>query len=102
MNMSFFEGVVGVFWNKIEVVVAQHVNVPNASNLFTLKRLILCAMNFNSSLSGRTETKSGSASVQAWACLHASRGLVPRREPRAQLHPMNPSGAGESLVLPPR
>lgn len=35
-------------WNRIQVVVAQHYNVPNATELFTLKCLILCYVNFAS------------------------------------------------------
>ena len=48
--------------------------VPNATKLFTLKWLILCAVNFNSTnsffLSDGTETKNRGAGIQAWACLH--------------------------------
>ena len=83
MNMSFLRGWWEYFGTRQRWSSHNTVNVPNASNLFTLKRLILCAMNFNSSLSGRTETKSGSASVQAWACLHAQEGapaLAPPHE----------------------
>ena len=36
------------FWNKIEVVVYAIVNVPSATELYSLKWLILCYVNFTS------------------------------------------------------
>lgn len=36
MGMGFLVGMLKIFWNLIEVVVAQHFDIPNATGLFTL------------------------------------------------------------------
>ena len=47
MYMGFYWGVMKMFWNLIEVVVAEHCDVLNATRLFTLKQ---CYVNFTSIL----------------------------------------------------
>ena len=47
MGTVFFGGDEN-FWNKIQVVVYAIVNVPSATELYSLKWLILCYVNFSS------------------------------------------------------
>lgn len=45
---GFTFGVIEILWIKVELVLAQHLECTNATELFTLKWLILYNMNFTS------------------------------------------------------
>lgn len=48
VGIGFTSKMIKMFWNQIEVVVANNVNVLNATELFTFKKLTLCYVNFTS------------------------------------------------------
>ena len=46
MNMSFFEGVMGVFWNKTEVVVTKHCQCTKCLQLVHFKKIDFMCYEF--------------------------------------------------------
>ena len=54
-GVGFYSGVRGRFWNRMEVVLYNTVNVLHATEVITLKALILC--NFTSTKYLKTKTK---------------------------------------------
>ena len=68
--------VMKVFWNYIQVVVAEHVTVPISTELHTLKRLILCYVNLVPIKKCKTNKKNPPGSLAAALCWA---GFTPER-----------------------